>query len=597
MEIRSGKPFANTIMTLRGSAGGMDQGKGYTEGLDNTRDEGGSNHYSFLVNCDDNLYFCEFNFAKGLRQIAHLIGLAKDTPRKMNVSESGAFSNGLTADLAFKDPILFYAESVWTGKDNGKDTTEFHTMKFRFKDFVTKYEEHPENIGSVSVNEYIAISDDRPSAMNATLVKISARIPDKSIQTEFNKIVAHTSLKQSMFRLYQLKKDTSINGDYYRGFIPNLQMYYFKALKDGFIIKHTQDDKLEDNTFIINKENTIDPLADRVKFPVLCWSAEIKLHGDAKSAAISFWNEATPGIKETVYIYPSLDARKTKCPDISDKPPVHWGKSLPYVILQGEMNILDDKTSTDQFCKLNRIKGGSAPYGSDIQSTNDLRGIMLQWVYRLIGKPHWPKKRSKDDWGFGDIRNAQNPRCVVSIRGDNADSLQQKRDCIEALKIPSNKHNNRMDECDKMIRIVFAITYGTLVNCYSCYSRGKNKNGRTTPWNLLEFKNEILKTWFPISAPPDPAPAPAPVPAPPSVLAPIVPIPPPTQQTDIRFDNDPENRQVDILLRDGLNCNIEYPGQFAITRDYLRDVRNKIGDQRFIQYAKKLEVLNDEFFQ
>ena len=54
---------------------------------------------------------------------------------------------------------------------------------------------------------------------------------------------------------------------------------------------------------------------------------------------------------------------------------------------------------------------------------------------------------------------------------------------------------------------------------------------------------------------------------------------------------------MDILLRDGLNCNIEYPGQFAITRDYLRDVRNKIGDQRFIQYAKKLEVLNDEFFQ
>ena len=598
MEIRSGKPYANTIMTYRGSAGGLNQGKGYTEGVDDTKDVSGSTHYSFFVTCDGKKYFGEFNFALGLRQIAHLLGLAKDTPVKTSTEQAGAFNNGLTADMCFKDPIMFYAESAWT--EGG--TTEFHTLKFRFNDFVKAYEATPENIASVNVQEYMGVSDDRPSAMNKLLSKICTRIPNEQVRTEFQKIINHDSLLNSMFRLYELPNTTHISGDVYRAFLPNLQMYYYRACQQGFQIIHTQDDKPTDNTFIINKDSVIDPLVDRKKFPVMCWRAimrksHLRGHNGTFICQISWWNESDPDTIETVYIYPSSDGRK-KRPDTSDKPPSFWAASTPYITLEGEQNILNEGASKEQFDALNRIKKGLnvlAPNGTDIQSVNDLRGIMLEWVYRLIGKPYWPAKRSKDEYGYGDVRNAQYPRCVVRVKGDDPDPKQQKSDCIEALKIPSNKHGNGIDGCDKYIKIIFAMMYGTLVQSYSCAGNGKNKNGRMVPWDLKDFKREMMKQWYDVPIPSQPQPElqpelqPQPLPSPPK---PIV-VPPP--QTKITFSNDTERREVDIVIDNTVQHSIRYLGTFHVTRDWLKETHMIMGDQRFLEFAERLEELVDEF--
>jgi hypothetical protein len=465
--------------------------------------------------------------------------------------------------------------------------------------------------------------------MNDILVRISARIPSPLVRSEFQKIIANRSLKNSMFRLYELPSNTNITADYYRGFLPNLQMYYFKAAQQGFTIIHTQDDipidpanpsKVLDNTFIINKENAIDPLGDRKKFPVLCWKAVIRrttLSGIPLSQIthLSWWNEIDPSVIEGIYIYPSSDARKTRTPDINDNPPSFWDKSTPYVTISGEMNILNEAANNEQFDAVNRIKKGIngikgyPPSKSEIQSVNDLRGIMLEWVYRLIGKPYWPKKRGKDDWGYGDSRNATFPRCVARIQGDHPDPKQQKKDCIEALKIPSNKHNNRMDECDKMIRIIFAMTYGTLIHSYSCSANGKNKNGRLIPWNLQEFKHDIRKQWFPdtiIAPTPAPAPAPRPAPAPtpspaptpaprPTPLPAPTPIPIPAPQTIVKFDNDLERREVDIIINGEIQHSIRYFGAFYVMRDMLKDTHMAMGDQRFITFAEELEALLDKY--
>ena len=633
MEVRSGKAYANTIMTYRGSAGGSNQGKTYTEGVDDTKDVNGSIHYSFFVTVGDKKYFGEFNFAEGLRQIAHQLGLAKDSPVKTGTQEAGAFGNGLTADLAFKDPNLFYSESAWTGLVDDEEVTEFHMLKFRFKEFVTAYEAVPENIASVAVQEYLTVSDDRPSAMNKLLAKIALAIKSDLVRTEFQKIIANDTLKNSMFRLYELPATTHLTADYYRAFIPNLQMYYHKAAQQGFTIIHTQDDQPTDNTFIVNKENTIDPLGDRKKFPVLCWKAVMRRHGDALTTEVSWWNESDPAIMETVYAYPSSDGRKTRVPDVSNKAPVFWAAAAPYVTLMGEMNILNEAANKEQFDAVNRIKKGlntAAPHGSDIQGVNDLRGIMLEWVYRLIGKPYWPKDRTKGGWGFGDSRNAMFPRCVVRIQGDHPDPKQQKKDCIEALKIQSNKHNNGMDECEKMIRIVFAMMYGTLVHSYSCTGAGKNKNGRLTPWNLQEFKVEMKNQWFPDSTlvplalvptpalvrvalpppvtmlhrssglnpvAPSPAPAPAPAPAHAKSLPPAKPIVTPEPETKVKFDDDSERKEVDIIVDGEIQHSISYLGTFHVMRNMLKDMLMAMGDEKFLKFVEGFEGLMDEFTQ
>jgi len=630
MEIRSGKAYANTIMTYRGSAGGSNQGKTYTEGIDDTKDVNGSVHYSFFVTVDDKKYFGEFNFAEGLRQIAHQLGLAKDSPVKTGTQEAGAFGNGLTADLAFKDPNMFYSESAWTGLLDGKEVTEFHTLKFRFKDFVAAYEAVPENIASVAVQEYLTVSDDRPSAMNKLLAKIALAIKSDQVRAEFQKIIANDTLKNSMFRLYELPATTHLSADYYRAFIPNLQMYYHKAAQQGFTIIHTQDDQPTDNTFVVNKENAIDPLGDRKKFPVLCWKAIMRRHGDALITAVSWWNELEPAITETVYAYPSSDGRKTRVPDVSNKAPTFWATAAPYVTLMGEMNILNEAANKEQFDAVNRIKKGLntvAPHGTDIQGVNDLRGIMLEWVYRLIGKPYWPKDRTKGGWGFGDSRNAMFPRCVVRIQGDHPDPKQQKKDCIEALKVQSNKHNNGMDECEKMIRIVFAMMYGTLVHSYSCTGAGKNKNGRMVPWNLQEFKMEMKNQWFPESALVSLAQAPgALVPATPVRLAlpppvtmlhrssglepvapvakpvakPVIPAKPiviPEPETKVKFDDDSERKEVDIIVDGEIQHSISYLGTFHVMRNMLKDMLMAMGDEKFLKFVEGFEGLMDEFTQ
>jgi hypothetical protein len=633
MAVRSGKAYANTIMTYRGSAGGMNQGMGYTEGVDDSKDVSAPFHFSFFVTVDTKKYFGEFNLATGLRQIPHLLGLAKDSPVKTSIQEAGAFGNGLTADMCFKEPIIFYAESAWTGLIGDKEVTEFHTLKFRYKDFVTAYEKTPENIANTDVQEYINVTDDRPTTLNDLLRQISERIPNTLVKSEFQKIINMRTLKNSMFRLYELPTNTHISADYYRAFLPNLQMYYHKALQQGFTIIHTQDDmpldpkhpeKIPDNTFIVNKENSIDPLGDRKMFPVLCWKAEVKrstlpAHNHSLITKVTWWNETNVAITESTYAYPSSNGRKTRSPDISDSPPPFWDKGIPYVTISGEMNILNEVTHKEQYDAVNRIKKGSntlPPAGSDIQGVNDLRGIMLEWVYRIIGKPYWPKKRSKDDWGFGDSRNATFPRCVVRIQGDNPDRIQQKRDAIEAFKIQSNKHNNSMDECDKMIRIIFAMMYGTLVHSYSRYDTGKNKNGRTTLWDLKEFKHEIKRQWFPDTIAPTPAPTPAPAPAPaptpapaprpapapapaprpaPTPLPPPAPIPIPAPKTNIKFDNDTERREVDVIINGEIQNSIRYLGTYHVMRDMLKETHMAMGDERFIQFIKKFEEVVDEF--
>jgi hypothetical protein len=127
-----------------------------------------------------------------------------------------------------------------------------------------------------------------------------------------------------------------------------------------------------------------------------------------------------------------------------------------------------------------------------------MRGIMLKWAYRLLGKPYW-KKGGHERLGFGDARNIKFARCVISAESCSADPRQAKLDVVDTLKIQSNKHNCELDTCDPMISFIHTILFGTLTHSYSHCNDGINKGpkGRMTPWKLDEFYRELIKNWGP----------------------------------------------------------------------------------------------------
>jgi len=588
--IREGQPFANNYKGYRGNAGGMDQGKSYTEGPDNSFDAKATTHYSGYIKIDNVDYFLEFNLGQGLRQMPHLFGLAIDQPVKKDPNDTGCFNSGHTAKTGFLDPIMTYSESFSNGS--------LYSLTFESAEFVKAYESNSENIASVNVNEYMSTSRDRGCKINELMAKILKEIPEDSVKLIFESILNRT-VKDSMLHIYELPKVSCITAEKYRGFMLNIPMYYYEALKSGKSIIHFQNDSPNkaDNIFEYNSRNAIDVLYDRTKFPVLNSQAEFRKRDDnILHFKLTLWNADDSQNTKSLYFYPSSDRRQKKIPAFSIDPPSYWESSSKYVTINSAMNIITEEAATDQYRKI-----GGGLIGSDIQSCQHLRGITTQWAYRNLGKPYWPKKSNPADWGWGDMRNAKDPRCILSIKGDSTDPIQAKNDTIDALKIQRNKHNNAMDECDSMVRIYLALTFGTLVHCYSSTCTGKVKNGRTTPWDLEEFAKFMIDKWVKPPTPPQPTP-PQPTPPQPTPPQPTPPQPTPPQpqpipssETNITFSNDMESKKICIMLNRVSKATIPYAGQYHTNRDSLMEILKSLGDAQFVKYAQKREKLDNEF--
>jgi hypothetical protein len=146
-----------------------------------------------------------------------------------------------------------------------------------------------------------------------------------------------------------------------------------------------------------------------------------------------------------------------------------------------------------------------------------------------------------------------------------------------------------------------------------------------TPWNLQEFKMEMKNNWFadsalvPAQAPalvlPPPvtmlhrssglnpvaplAPAkplvPAPVPA--KSLPPAKPIVTPEPETKVKFDDDSERKEVDIIVDGEIQHSISYLGTFHVMRNMLKETHMAMGDEKFLKFVEGFEGLMDEFTQ
>jgi len=543
----------------------MTLSKAYTEGVDNSFDAGSSVHYTGLVNVDDTQVFFELNDAPGLLKMAHLYGLAKDAPVKTDKCDTGMFNSGHTAETGFFDPKHVYSESAVTGVMNNLD--------FNLAGFVDAYEANQQDMAKEDVKDYMSCSKQRGIETNALLVKVCEKITDPRVKELFAAVVARTQ-PDYMLHVYVLRKKDSLSPEDFRGFMPSLAMSYKEVLETGSTIIHIVGDnpeKPEENVLVYTDDNVVDVLYDTEQFPVLCFNAELKKHAlHGLSARVTIFNEATPASERIMYVCPSTDKRRNGAPEPHSTPPAYWPGATPYINLKYRMNVLTEEAAKEQAIAL-----GDKKKGSEIKGVDYMRGIMLKWAYRLIGTPYW-KKGGKENWGYGDARNKKFPRCVLEAEGCDENTRQARMDVVAALKIQSNKHNNNMDSCDDIISFLHAMAYGTLTHSYTDYKKGISKNGRTTPWDLEEFEQQIMRQWVPGSA----ALAPNPLPHP---------------NTGVTFTDDTDNKSISVVQQDQIITSIHYYGQYNIEKKSLMEKLKHMGEQRFIQYVVERKALEEKY--
>lgn len=474
-----------TYKSCRGAAGGMDLPKAYTEGVDNSFDAGALVHISGLITVDADIQvFWELNDAAGLAAMPHLYGIADEAAVKMEKADAGIFNSGHTAATGFFDPKEVYSESAIEGKVFG--------LNFKAADFVTEYEKHPDDMYKAKITTYMKEVDERPPSRQELLEKILAKITEENVKEFFGKLVAK-ELPNYMLHVYVLRKEKYLDPEQFRQFMPSLRMTYNEILGEGTQIIHVFDEPAPNNVLCYKGDNAIDPLWDTKAFPVLCAVAEFRRNTTGLLAKVTLYNEIDTSVTKVLYAAPSTNGQRKGALEPSSQPPSGWDTSTPFIEVTYRMNIIGE----DAGWKLYGALGGGKKY-SDLQGIDDIRGILLKWAYRLLGKPYW-KKGGRDRLGFGDARNMKFARCVISAESCNGDARQAKLDVVDSLKIQSNKHNCDMDTCDPMISFVHTILFGTLTHSYAHCNDGINRGpkGRTTPWKLDEFYREIIKHWGP----------------------------------------------------------------------------------------------------
>jgi hypothetical protein len=482
----SGIPFSMTYKASRGSAGGMTISKATTEGVDNTFDEKGKNHYSGLFDMADVQIFFELNDAPGLTNMAQIYCLADKTPVKTDKEDSGIFNSGHTKKTGCIDPTMAYSESAY-------DST-IKTLTFEAEKFVDAYEASPENMSAVKIHDYTSYSNDRGIRINKIMKEICEKISEPNVK-ELLTAVLNDKQPNYMLHIYILRKDKRLSPTDFRGFMPAFAMTYYSKLIRGATIIHLLDDskKPAENVLRYTAANAIDPLYNRDMFPVLVANVEIRKRTEGGSsysmAQIELYNEKDPAVKGIIYVSASADGRRHGAYEPQSREPSHWGKGVPHLKLTYRMNILSENAGQELYKKL-----GGGEKGSDFKGIDNLRGINLIWAYRSIGSPYW-KKGGQEKLGFGDMRNIRFARCTLEAEGLNPDPREAKMNAVDALGIQSNKHNCDLDNCEEIIRFLNALIYGTLTHAYSHCNNGLERDGMTKPWDLNEFEREMIALW------------------------------------------------------------------------------------------------------
>ena len=490
---QEGQPFSATYNKLRGKAGGLTIGKSDTEFKDNSFDAKATYSFTKIAKLEGDIsgiFIVQVDNGEGCVELPHIYGLARAMPRKTGENTCGLFNHGHTAAIAFHNPESVYSESVHDSK--------FQSLSFTAGDFSAHIDASSENLRNANITEYMKhMKGERLRSNEALLIKLAETVKSERMKAVLEGIIDNTT-SSYMLHIIKLRSGSDIPDLKYTNVLANERMYYYKSLTLGKIIwLETSEGVL----VIADSTTAIDPLGDRDRFKVLASRLILKKSLKTKKliGKLIFKNMGCDD-ERTLYMWYDGDYRR-KYPVIVKSQPDEWLDDEPVLLtLHGLTNAISEKEAEEQInAVLNCTKKGDRnPDGSDIAGVDDIRGVLFNFVHRILGKPYW-RNGKQEDYGWGAARNSGHPRCVIEADGD-------KLMIAEILGLQSNKHNTNFDKCDNMIHHFLFSIFGIVIRQYTnCTLNGSHnpitKDGKTTPWNLDELTDHILKISKPKKVP------------------------------------------------------------------------------------------------
>ena len=531
--VKEGQPFSATYNRLRGSAGGMNDGKCDTEFKDNSFDAGATYANKKIFIDVGRIYVLLYDNGRGCPCLPHLFGLGETMPRKMDNDSCGLFNHGHTAAIAFHNPEIVYTETICDGK--------FGSLTFQAAKFAEDIDKNPDDMGKANITKYMKSNEERLRSDETLMKKCISNVSNPIMRQQLEDILNGVSSNYTL-TIMKLLPGSELPDDCSKAFTANERMYYYRSLcNNRTIMLETSDSKIE----TADASNAIDPLSDRKKFKVLesIFTVKKSTCSDSLIGKLILKNAGNDNDIRTLYIYKDHDGRRTFPVVMERCPEPEWNEESPTLMtLTGVSNAISEGEAESQLNKLYNVtnkkarstKNDSGFNGSDFKTIDDLRGVMVEFAHRILGKPYW-RKGAQDIYGWGAERNSGNARCCIKVEGD-------KSIIAHLMGFQMSKHNTDLDKCNPIIIRYLYCIYGILIQKYTiCTINESNnpitKNGKTTPWDLTELVHyimgrtvrkpaRILPAIVPRSFVPDPlpvAPTPAPIVPVAHTTAPVVP--------------------------------------------------------------------------
>jgi len=599
MSIQSGVPFSTTYNAKLGVAGGMNFTKADTEVKDNSVDAGAtysnSKNMIRLENGQQVQYTAYWDNGSGTDPL-HPYGLAKTMPTKESDDTIGTFHSGFVSFVAFHKPEQVYIESISSGK--------FGAVTFKAANLVKDYNDHPHDVREASVADHMERTTERPGSKVGLLQQFIEHTTDPLLKSQLQAILDNIAPQYTLILLKHRVGYPSIDA-LQRQAMASVRLCYHDKLKRDNLAFAFED--AQGRTHIANAETAIDPLGNRKQFPVLELLIEIKRGVDRKFIAEMTISNASNVDKRTVYLHYSADKRYTK-PQVHKSQPSSWVSATPVIRLRVEMNAVSGEEARKQLDALTFGEKDVDTSNSEFNGVDDLRGIFVKLVHRILGRPYWNTK-SMTQHGYGHTRNGGHPRCVMSVEGN-------KKVVTETMHIHANKHTTNLNDVDPFIQELLYRFFGTMVHGYTSTtlrpdpSIKKNpitENGKTTPWDLDEFVAKVMQSERSSNAPTlnTTAPAPSTMVATTNLLltantlsvakTPIIPVFQPPPEVDITFSK--TESHVIVSRSTATLHKIPYRGQFHVVKDFYEQHLFALGPARFLEWIVGEEVNANKYLK